>query len=88
MYSEWQLDYDLIWERYSSIDFEKNWRDKIFDSLSSKQRNILVLADQMGVASLSTSDADLFTKESHNRNLTVVYLVHNVYNHGTSQKTI
>ena len=88
VFSEWQPDYDLIRELYSGIDFEKGWRDKIFDSLSAEQRNILVLADQMWVASSSTSVADLLTKGSHHRNLTVIYLVQNVYNQGKSQRTI
>ena len=78
MFSEWQPDYDIIRERYPGIEFEKGWRDEIFDSLSQEQRNILVLDDQMGVASSSTSVADLFTKGSHHRNLTVIYLVQNV----------
>ena len=70
----------MIRERYPGIEFEKRWRDKIFDSLSPEQRNIFVLDDQMGVESSSTSVADLFTKGSHHRNLTIIYLVQNVYN--------
>ena len=88
MFSEWQPDYDIICKRFPGIEFEKGWRDKIFDSLSHKQRNTLVLDDQMGVASSSTSVADLFTKGSNHRNLPVIYLVQNVYNHGKSQRTI
>ena len=88
MFSEWQQDYDMIRERYPGIEFDHGWRDDIFDSLSHEQRNILVLDDQMGVASLSSSVADLFTRGSRNRNLTVIYLVHNVYNYGKSQRTI
>ena len=52
------------------------------------QNNILVLNDQMGVASSRTSVANLFTNGSHHRNLTVIYLVQNVYNQGKSQRTI
>ena len=85
---EGQPDYNIIRERYPCIDYEKGWCDEIFDSLSLEQRNILVLNDQMGVASSSTSVADLFTKESHNRNLTVFYVVQNAYNEGKSQMTI
>ena len=51
----------MIRERYSGIKFETKWRDEIFDSLSPEQRNIMVLDDQMNVASSSTSVADLFT---------------------------
>ena len=88
MFSEWQPDYDMICERYPGIDVEKGWRNEIFDSLTHEQRNILVLDDQIGVASSSSSVADLFTRKSHHRNLTVIYLVQNVYNHGKSQRTI
>ena len=88
VFSESQPDYDMIRERFPRIEFEKEWRDEIFDSLSPEQRNIMVLDDQMVVASSSTSVADLFTKGSHHRNLTVIYLVQNVYNQGKSQRSI
>ena len=88
VFSDWQPDYDIIRERYLCIEFEKGWRDEIFDSLRHVQRNILVLDDQMGVASSSSSVADLFTKGSHHRNFTVIYLVQNVHNHLKSQQTI
>ena len=74
VYSKWQPDYDMIRERYPGIELEKGWRDEIFYSLSPEQRNILVLDDQIGVASSSTAVANLFTKGSHNRKLTVIYL--------------
>ena len=73
---------------YPEIEFENGWRDQIFDTLSPKQRNIIILDVQMSVASSSQSVADLFTSGSHHRNLTVIYLVQNVYNQGKSQRTI
>ena len=88
VYSEWQPDYDTIRERYPGIEFEKLWRDEIFDSLNPEQRNILVQVDQMGLASSSTSVAYRLTKGSHHLNLTVIYLEQNVYNQGKSQRTI
>ena len=85
MFSEWRHDYDMICQRYSGIAFEKRWRDEIFDSLSPEHRNIMVHGDHISVASSSTSVADLFTKGSHHRNLTVIYLVPNGYNQGKNQ---
>ena len=82
VFSEWQPDYDMIRERYPGIEFVKGWRDEIFYSLSQEQRNILVLDDQMGVAISSTSVADLLFKGLRHRNLTLIYLVQNVYNQG------
>ena len=64
VFSEWQPDYDMIRERYPGIEFVKGWRDEIFDSLITEQRNILVLDDNMGLASSSTSMADFFTNKS------------------------
>ena len=78
----------MIRKRYPGIEFEKRWRYDIFDALSHEQRNIQVLDDQMNVASSSSSVADLFTIGSQHRNLIVIYLDQNVYNHGKSQRTI
>ena len=62
LFSEWQQYYDMIRDRYSGIEFDKTWRNEIFDSLSLEQRNILAWDDQMGVASSIMFVADLFTK--------------------------
>ena len=78
----------MIRARYPGIEFEKGWHDKIIDSLSPEQRNILVLDDQMGVASSSTSVTDLFFNGSHHNNLTLIYHVQNVYNQGKKQRKI
>ena len=78
----------MIRELYPGIEFEKRGRDDIFDSLTPGQRNILVLNDQMGVASSNNSVSDLFTNGSHHWNLTVIYLVQKDYNQGKSKRTI
>ena len=31
VFSEWQQDYDMIRERHPGIEFEKGWREEIFD---------------------------------------------------------
>ena len=84
VYSEWQPDYMCIRNYYPEIEFVNGWHDQIFDTLSPNQRNIIILDDQMGVASSSQSVVDLFTRGSHHQNLTVIYLVQNLYNHGKS----
>ena len=88
VYSEWQPDYKNIHHLYPPIEFQHGWRDEIFETLCPKQRNIIILDDQISSASSSKTVADLFTRGSHHRNLTVIYLVQNVYNHGKSQRTI
>ena len=78
LYREWQLDYDIIRERYPCIKLKKVWRNDIFDSLTLEQRNILVLDDQINVTSLSKSMSNFFTNESHHKGLIVIYLVPNL----------
>ena len=53
----------MICVRYRDIQFEIVWRDGIFDMLSNEQCNILVLYNQICVASSSLSVADLFTNK-------------------------
>ena len=78
----------MIRKRYSFIEFEKGLRDTILYSLNLELCNILVFDNQMGVASSSKSVADLYMKWSQNRNLTVNYMVQNLYNQCKSQRTI
>ena len=59
----------MIRERYPGIEFKIVWRDGIFDSIGHKQRNILVLDDQKGVARSSWSVVNIFTRVSHHKNL-------------------
>ena len=49
---------------------------------------ILILDDQMDEAGDSKTLYKLFTKCSHQRNLTVIYLVQNVFNQSKSQRTV
>ena len=56
--------------------------------MNPDHRNILILDDHIGVASSSKSVADLITRGSHHWNLTVIYLVQNVFNQGKSRRTI
>ena len=51
VYSEWQLDYESIRERYPCIEFEHGWRNEWLDSMNPDHRNILILDDHIGVAS-------------------------------------
>ena len=78
----------MIRERYHCLEFKKECRDDIFYSLTPELRNILIFYDQMSVANLSKSVFDFLTKKPHHINLTVIYLLPNVYNKGTSHITI
>ena len=49
---------------------------------------MLILDDQIDEAGESKMLAKLFTKGSHHRNLTVIYLVQNVVKQARSQRTV
>ena len=63
-------------------------RESLYDSIRQDESNLLVLDDLMCEASDSKQLARLFTKGSHHRNLSIIYLVQNVYDKGRSSRTV
>lgn len=88
VYREWQEDYVALRAIYPHIEFVHGWREQIYDSIHAEETNLLVLDDLMCEASDSKELARLFTSGSHHRNLTVIYLVQNVYDKGKSSRTV
>ena len=87
VYGEWQDDYKAIQDQLY-VEFVHGYSDTLLDSLDATERNLLILDDQMGEASDSKSLAKLFTKGSHHRNLTIMYLVQNMFDQGKSSRTV
>ena len=88
MYSEWQEDYDKIKTIYPEIEFMKGYSDDIYDSLEPSDCNLLILDDQMSEANNTKSLANHFTNGSHHRNVTILYLVQNMFDQGRSSRTV
>ena len=72
---------------YPHIVFEHGWMDDIYDRITP-DTNLLIVDDQMEEAGSSKTLQNLFTKGSHHRNLTIMYLLPNMYNACTSQRTV
>ena len=66
----------------------KGYSDDIYESLEPSDQNLLILDDQMSEASNTKSLANLFTKGSHHRNVTILYLVQNMFDQGRSSRTV
>ena len=49
---------------------------------SVKKRNLIVIDDQMIEAGKDNRIVNLFTKGSHHRNLSVIYIVQNLFHQG------
>ena len=60
----------------------------MYKSLRQDEKNLLIIDDQMTEAADSKTLSNLFTKGAHHKNLTVLYLVQNVYNKSKSQRTV
>ena len=70
------------------MKFVEGWRENLYASIRPDDRNLLILDDQINEAGDSKTLSKVFTKGSHHRNLTVIYLVQNVFNQSKSQRTV
>jgi len=61
--------------------------ERIFKGLNKEKRNLLVIDDQMQEASDSPQLSNIFTEGSHHLNLTVIYIVQNLFQKGKGQRT-
>ena len=95
LYGEWQAAYDELMMRLPErILFTKDFdAEQLYESLDSHARNLIILDDQMGSDTVqgstsSTSLAKFFTQGSHHRNLTVIYIVQNLFNKDRVMRTV
>ena len=92
VFSEWQKAYADLLEGRPEIEFVKDFNAQLYESFDSRVRNLLVLDDQMEnrCAHKRSSDSlvKFFTQGSHHRNLTVVYIVQNLFNQDRSMRTV
>ena len=87
LYSDWQQEFDNLLEAVPEITFQRGFPDKLMDSFSPHSTNLLILDDQMSKVGDTKELADLFTKGSHHRNLTIIYIVQNLFDKGKSMRT-
>ena len=58
------------------------------DYLDVSQRNLIVLDDLIAQSGKDMRIADLFTKGSHHRNLSIIYIVQNIFHQGKEMRNI
>ncbi len=87
-YSEWQLIFDEL-EKTLPIDFYQGLprTEEIEDLTRDREHIIIVLDDLMDDVVRSTHVQDMFTKGSHHRNLTLIYLSQNLYCQGKNARS-
>lgn len=88
VYAEWQTLYDKIRMLIPLIEFVKSAPDNLYETLDPKRCNLLVMDDQMAELGDSRALSSYFTKGSHHRNTSVIYIVQNLFDKGKSQRTV
>ena len=88
LYGEWQSAYDNLQVIRPDIDFIKGFPPNFYDSLDPKVKNLVILDDQMSKIGDSKDLSRLFTQGSHHRNLSIIYIVQNLFDKGKSQRTV
>jgi len=99
VYSEWQDAYERIQNKLAEskptkrVEFVKDYNDDLYDSLDRTVRNLVVLDDQMVNRDMhrggsGTGLAKFFTQGSHHRNLTVIYIVQNLFHQARDMRTV
>ena len=91
IWSEWQPEYDKILQVAPRAEFVKGpMPDELYQSFNEKERNLLVLDDQMTTEACGKTDQleKYFVQGSHHKNLTVVFIVQNLYEKGKVMRTL
>ena len=89
-YSQWQPAYTQMLVAMPHIEFFKGTpraleQDSYFDV---NKRNLIVFDDQLIDTSKDKRIVNLFTRSSHHRNLSVIYIVQNLFHQGKGSRRI
>ena len=89
-YSQWQNAYTQLLMMIPTIEFVKGIPESLENDsyLDVYKRNLIVIDDQMIEAGKDNRIVNLFTKGSHHRNLSVIYIVQNLFHQGKGNRSI
>ena len=88
VYDEWQDAYSQIKNNLPHTQFIKGpISQELYESFHPDSRNLLILDDQMVSASNSPELTKFFVQGAHHRNLTVIFLLQNIFEKGKSMRT-
>ena len=89
-YSQWQPAYTQLLMMKPTTEFVQGIPYSLENDtyLDVNIRNLIVIDDQMIEAGSDNGIVNLFIKGSHNRNLSVIYIVQNVFHQGKGSRSI
>ena len=83
-FGQWQPLYEDLQKRIPCIEFIRGIQDYLDNAqfIDPSKRNLIIFDDLMTEAKCDQRIADLFTKGSHHRNISIIYLTQNVFPQG------
>lgn len=77
-------------ESVPHIEFIKGFDSETLNSLKldKSEKNLMILDDQQADTSDLKIMTKLFTQGSHHLNLTIIYIIHNLFDQGKSSRTV
>ena len=89
-FGQWQPLYEDLQKRIPCIEFIRGIPDYLDNAqfTDPSKRNLIIFDDLMTEAKCDQRIADLFTKGSHHRNISIVYLTQNVFPQGRACRDI
>ena len=93
VYGEMQSAYgELARDTPVTIEFTKGFTNELYETFDPRVCNLLILDDQMENKAVhkrgDNAVTKFFTQGSHHRNITIVYIVQNLFNQDASMRTI
>jgi hypothetical protein len=87
-----QVAYEDLARDVPGIEFIRGYSNELYETFDPQVRNLLILHDKMeNKAAHKRGDnavTKFFTQGSYHRNLTVVYIVQNLFQQDTSMRTV
>lgn len=87
-YSEYQPAYQKLSEQFPLIEFMEGVPADVCEMFDPQINNMIIIDDLMAEACGDKKIANLFTKTSHHRNLTVIFILQNLFYQGKESRTI
>ena len=88
VYKEGQPIYDRIKQILPQTELVLGIDNEILEKIQASEKNLVVLDDLLTSAGESKQISKLFIQDAHHKNLTVIFIVQNVFYHGREMRTI
>ncbi len=83
-----QSEFAKLNQEFPQVEFLSDLDIGRIDSLDPRENNLVILDDVMSEAGDSKEVAKIFTQGAHHRNMTVIFLVQNVFQQAKQMRTI